>query len=232
MLKNQLTVLFLGLSIFVTPVCFSKPQSSIKGEHALAIHGKAKYEEGFTHFDYVNPTAPKHGNIVISEIGTFDSFNPFIIKGNAAEGAGYLYDTLMVASRDEPFTRYGLVAERIFVSETKDSVTFFINKQARFHDNTPITAKDIQFSFETLTKLGRPFYSAYYADVTNVDIIDTHTIKFQFRDGKNRELPLILSELVVLPAHYWASKDFAKGSLTPPLGSGPYKISTFNLGKD
>ncbi|OUS23629.1 hypothetical protein A9Q99_26650 [Gammaproteobacteria bacterium 45_16_T64] len=200
--------------------------------HALAMHGKPKYTDGFTHFDYVNPNAPKGGGITRSADGTFDTFNGFIPKGKPAAGTGYIYDTLTVASHDEPFTQYGLLAKSIVVPKTKDSVTFILNTDARFHDGTPVTATDVEFSFNALVKHGRPFYAAYYADVTSVDVVDNNTITFHFRDGKNRELPLILGQLVVLPAHYWKGKEFTSLLLDPPLGSGPYKIASFNQGKD
>ncbi len=225
------TLLLLTISLVVTSLS-THAQASTKGVHALAMHGKPKYSEGFSHFDYVNPDAPKGGNIVRSANGSFDSFNKFVTKGQVATGIGYIYDTLTVNSSDEPFTQYGLIAERIFVPTTKDSVTFHINKNARFHDGHPITADDVAFSFKALTEKGRPIYRAYYADVTKVKVIDAHTITFTFRNGNNKELPLILGQLEILPSHYWEDRDFSVSTLTPPLGSGPYKISNFHTGKD
>jgi len=230
--KNIPALLFLTISLAVSSFCSTAHASSNKGVHALAMHGEPKYKKGFSHFDYVNPNAPKGGNIVRSARGSFDNFNPFIPKGEPATGTGYIYDTLTVSSSDEPFTQYGLVAERISVSKGYDSVTFYLNKQAHFHDGHPITSEDVLFSFNALTKQGRPFYGAYYADVTEIKIIDEHTITFHFRDDKNRELPLILGQLQILPAHYWKDKDFTTSTLSPPLGSGPYKITKFNQGKD
>lgn len=229
MFRNALATLI----IFIfSPLCLSQEPTPQQGSHALAMHGKPKYTEGFTHFDYANPDAPKGGSIVRYARGSFDSFNQFITKGNPATGIGYIYDSLTVGSRDEPFTQYGLVAERIFIPTERDSVTFFLNKKARFHDGHPITAEDVVFSFNTLVELGTPHYRAYYADVTGVTIVNEHTVTFSFRDGKNRELPLILGQFEILPAHYWAKEKFASAAVSPPLGSGPYKVSDFNLGKD
>lgn len=202
------------------------------GSHALAMHGTPKYSAGFTHFDYVNPDAPKGGSITRSADGTFDTFNAFIPKGKPAAGISYVYDTLTVSSHDEPFTQYGLLAQSMVVPNTKDSVTFYLDPKARFHDGKPVTAHDVKFSFEALIEHGRPFYAAYYADVTQVDAVDDTTVTFTFRDGKNRELPLILGQLVVLPAHFWKDRDFTSLLMEPPLGSGPYRVSSFNQGKD
>jgi len=204
--------------------------SSSKGKHAIAMHGLPRYPAGFSHFDYVNPKAPKGGKIVRSEFGSYDSFNPFIIKGSAATGIGYIYDTLTVGSHDEAFTQYGLIAKSVEIPEDRTSVTFHINPDARFHDGHPITADDVKFTFNKLITDGNPFYGAYYGDVTDLEILNPLTIKFNFKNGQNRELPLILGQINVLPAHYWKDKDFTKITLTPPLGSGPYKIKTFKTG--
>jgi len=204
--------------------------SPVKGKHAIAMHGLPRYPKGFSHFDYVNPKAPKGGKVVRSEFGSYDSFNPFIIKGSAVTGIGYIYDTLTVGSHDEAFTQYGLIAKSVEIPEDRTSVTFHINPDARFNDGHPITAEDVEFTFNKLITEGSPFYGAYYGDVTNLEILNTLTIKFNFKNGQNRELPLILGQINVLPAHYWKDKDFTKMSLTPPLGSGPYKIKTFKTG--
>ena len=220
------------ITLALPPLCFAQELTAQEGKHALAIHGEPKYAKGFLNFDYVNPSAPKGGSIALSARGSYDSFNQFITKGIAADGIGYIYDSLTVRSYDEPFTQYGLIAESIFIPDTKDSVTFYLNKKAKFHDGSPIISEDVFFSFNALVEHGTPFHRAYYADVTDVKIINDYTITFHFRDNKNRELPLILGEFVILPAHYWKEKDFTSAAVTPPLGSGPYKISHFDLGKD
>ncbi|HAU12543.1 MAG TPA: hypothetical protein DCS92_02450 [Gammaproteobacteria bacterium] len=163
--------------------------------------------------------------------GTFDSFNPDIVKGDASAYVALTYDTLMVQARDEPFTVYGLVAESVEYPEDRSWIIFHINPAARFHDGHPITAEDVVFTFNTLVEKGSPFYSAYYADVVKVEALDTQRVKFTARDGKNRELPLVLGQLKVLPKHFWENRDFGEANLDLPLGSGPYRIKSFETGK-
>ncbi|MCP4745263.1 MAG: ABC transporter substrate-binding protein [Desulfobacteraceae bacterium] len=199
--------------------------------HAIAMNGESKYDPDFAHFDYVNPDAPKAGLLRQDATGTFDSFNPFIAKGNPAAGLGLTYDTLMARSYDEPFTQYGLIAEKIEFPEDRSWVIFHINKKARFHDGLPVKAPDVVFSFKTLVDKGSPLYARYYADVSSVKALDDYRVKFSFGGKPNREMPLILSQLAVLPEHYWKDKDFSRTTLAPPLGSGPYKVNSFDQGR-
>jgi microcin C transport system substrate-binding protein len=192
---------------------------------AIAMNGEPKYGPGFTHFDYVNPQAPKGGLLRLDSIGTFDSLNPFIIKGNPADGLGLTYDTLTVSSDDEPFTQYGLVAEKIEMPADRSWVIFRINRKAR------IKASDVVFSFHILLDKGSPNYSRYYKDVKEVKALDQYGVKFSFGGNQNRELPLIVGQLPVFPEQYWRNKDFSLTTLKPPLGSGPYKIERFNQGR-
>jgi microcin C transport system substrate-binding protein len=198
--------------------------------NAMAMNGEPKYGSGFAHFDYVNPKAPKGGLLRQWALDTFDSLNPFVIKGNAADGLELTYDTLTVASDDEPFSRYGLIAEKIEMPADRSWVIFHINKNARFQDGAPVKASDVVFSFTTLVKKGSPNYARYYADVKEAQALDQYRVKFSFGGKTNRELPLILGELQVLPEHYWKSRDFSQ-TLDPPLGSGPYKIERVNQGR-
>ncbi|MDK8464364.1 extracellular solute-binding protein [Marinobacter sp. SS13-12] len=202
-------------------------------KHGIAMHGDTRYPEGFPHFDYVNPDAPKGGTIRMAVVANgFDSFNPFVIRGVAAAGINtYVYDTLMEASADEPFSAYGLIAESIETPEDRSYVTFNLREEARFHDGEPITAEDVKFSFDVLTTKGHPFYRNYYADVTDVTIEDERRIRFDFAQTNNRELPLILGQLPVLPSHYWENREFGDNGLTPPVGSGPYRIGDFEPGR-
>ncbi|MBL6929400.1 MAG: ABC transporter substrate-binding protein [Rhodospirillales bacterium] len=199
--------------------------------HALAMHGTPKYGPDFKHFDYVNPDAPKGGTVRRASTGGFDSFNPFIIKGEAAIGLGLTYDTLTETSHDEPFTHYGLLAETIETPEDRSWVQFTLRKEARWHDGKTVTADDVLFSFNMLREKGAPFYRFYYASVERAEKIDERTVKFVFKPGDNRELPLILGQLSVLPKHYWETRDFNKTTLEPPLGSGPYRIKSFEAGR-
>ena len=199
--------------------------------HAIAMHGTPKYDASFRHFDYVNPDAPKGGTLRRHVIGTFDSFNPYIPKGNAAAGTGYLYDTLTTASQDEPFTQYGLLARSIELADDRSHVTYRLRDEARFADGKPVTAEDVAFSFELLTTKGSPGYAYYYADVEKAEAIDRLTVRFHFRSTENKELPLIVGQLPVLPKHYWQDHEFGKPSLDKPLGSGPYQIESVQPGR-
>jgi microcin C transport system substrate-binding protein len=211
---------------------FSIAQASeIIKSHAISMDDTPKYSENFTHFDYVNPNAKKGGFVKLSSIGTYDSFNPFVIKGVSADGLNLIYDTLMVQSDDEPFTEYGLVAKYIEYPKDRSWVIFHINKKARFHDNTPITAEDVKFSFEILIKKGSPIYRRYYSDVSKVEVLDKYRVKFTFKEGSSKEAPLILGQLNIFPKKYWEKHDFSKANLEIPLASGPYKIKSFKAGK-
>lgn len=197
----------------------------------IAMHGQPKYQDGFAHFDYVNPNAPKGGTIRNDGNGSFDSLNGFIIKGEAASGLGAIYDALTVASEDEPFTRYGLLAETMEMPEDRSWIVFNMRKNARWHDGKPITADDVVWTFETLVTKGAPFYRFYYGDVEKAEALDTHTVKFTFKPVGNRELPLTISEMPILPKHYWKDRAFEKTTLEPPLGSSAYKIGKFEPGR-
>ncbi len=200
--------------------------------HGLAMHGDLKYGPDFKHFDYVNPNAPKGGKVKhATPATTFDSFNPFIVKGNPATGIGSVYDTLMVDSADEPFSQYGLLAETVRTPKDRSWVEFTLRANARWHDGKPVTVEDVIWTFETLREKGRPFYRFYYGSVSRVEPTGERSVRFTFAPGDNRELPLILGQFAVLPKHYWEGRDFAKTTLEPPLGSGPYRVEGFEPGR-
>ena len=205
--------------------------ASVYRGHGLAMHGDLKYPADFKHFDYVNPNAPKGGEVRRAAIGGFDSFNGFIIKGRGAAGLGLTYDPLMVSSADEPFSMYGLVAESVEVPEDRSWIVFHLNPKARWHDGKPITVADVIWTFNTLVKDGAPFYRFYYGNVATVEKTGERSVKFSFKPGQNRELPLILGQMAILPKHYWADRDFTKTTLEPPLGSGPYRLKTFEANR-
>lgn len=201
-------------------------------QHALTLyHEKPKYPADFTHFDYANPDAPKGGTLREAGFGSFDSLNPFINKGVAADDVGLIYDTLTAQSLDEPFTVYGLLAERIEKGPNNQWVRFYLRPEARFHDGEPVKAEDVVFTFETLLAKGAPHYRGYYADVEKAVIEGPRQVRFDFKHAGNRELPLILGQLPVLPKHWWADRDFGAGSMEPPLGSGPYRIERVEPGR-
>ena len=210
-------------------VCCSVAQAAVTRSHGIAMHGELRYVDDFRFFDYVNPKAPKGGRINLGAVGTFDSFNPYIPKGNS--GAGASMETLMITSADEPFSAYGLIAEFIEVPEDRSWAKFKIRKEAKWHDGKPITVEDVIWSLNTLKNDGHPFYRFYYGDVTAAVKITEDTVKFEFADSTNRELPLIVGQMPILPKHYWEDKDFTLTTLTPPLGSGPYRISNFEPGR-
>jgi len=228
---------FIALLLMAPPafaeVLVSPANIELQPMHALALHGEPKYGADFKHVDYVNPDAPKGGNINNAAIGSFDTLNPFILKGYPAEGTGLMYETLLSKSLDESLTSYGLIAKSITVPEDRSWVSFELRPEARWQDGKPITALDVIWSFNTLLKKGQPFYRSYYSQVKNVTAPDMHHVKFTFRQTGNRELPLIIGDLPILPKHYWndGKHDFTKTTLTPPLGSGPYKIKSVESGR-
>ena len=206
-------------------------ESKIIVTHAIAMHGEPKYPADFTHFEYTSPKALKGGSLRELALGTFDSLNPFITKGTPASNIALLYDTLTTASMDEPFTQYGLVAEKIEYPEDRHWVIYHLNPKAKFHDGTKITADDVVFSFNTLTTKGAPLYGYYYADIKEAEALDKQRVKFSFKNTNNKELALIIGQLPVLPAHYWKDKPFDQSSLDIPLGSGPYKVKHIDAGR-
>ena len=200
--------------------------------HALTLYGeKPKYPADFSHFDYANPDAPKGGTLRQAGFGSFDSLNPFINKGVAADDIGLIYDTLTTNSLDEPFTVYGLLAEKIEKGPNNEWVRFYLRPEARFHDGEPVDAEDVVFTFETLVSKGAPHYRGYYADVEKAVVEGPRRVRFDFKHAGNRELPLILGQLPVLPKHWWAERDFSAGSMEPPLGSGPYRVERVDAGR-
>ncbi len=215
----------------VTALPGTSLSAEVSPQHAIAMHGSPKYGPDFKHFDYVNPDAPKGGTIRYGAIGSFDSFNGFISKGESASGLGGLYDSLLTSSLDEAFTEYGLLAESVEVPKDRSWITFHLRPEARWHDGQAVTAEDVKWTFETLIAKGSPQYGFYYKDVATVEVLSERSVKFIFKTNENPELPLIIGQMAVLPKHYWETRDFEKTTLEPPLGSGAYKIETFETGR-
>ena len=226
-----LTFKFIRVSLFCYLFTNSCGLFAASWQHGLSMYGDFKYSADFTHFQYANPEAPKGGVFKRASIGSFDSLNPFIVKGNAAAGISMIYDTLLKQSTDEPFSSYGLIAEKVKVADDFSSVSFLINMNARFHDGESIQADDVKFSFELLIEQGAPHFSSYYAGVKEVVVENPLQVTFYFKEKGNRELPLIIGQLPILPEHYWLDKTFSKSGLTIPLGSGAYKVASFEAAK-
>jgi microcin C transport system substrate-binding protein len=218
------------LGALLAVLSLALPAEGAAGQNGLSMYGDPKYQQGFPHFDYVNPEAPKGGSVTLSALGGFDTLNPFTIRGVPAAGLGDTADTLMVEALDEPFTQYPLVAETVDVPPDRSWVAFTLRPEARFHDGARIEVRDVIFTFETLRRT-HPFYRAYYANVGKVEQAGERTVRFSFAPGDNRELPLILGQLPVLPRHYWEDRDFEATTLDPPLGSGPYRIARVEPGR-
>jgi microcin C transport system substrate-binding protein len=205
--------------------------------HALSLIGTPKYGPDFKHFDWVNPDAPKGGRVRQWYIGSFDSLNPFPVKGNSAVGLQLIYDTLMAQSPDEAGTAYGLVAEWVSYPDDYSSATFELRKEARFHDGKPITPEDVIFSLEALKKVS-PSLSLYYKNVTKAEKTGDRQVTFHFNVKGNRELPVIIGDLFVLPKHFYEAvgangepRDLSKSTLEIPLASGPYRIKEVDPGR-
>jgi microcin C transport system substrate-binding protein len=197
--------------------------------HGLSIFGKLKYPADFKHFDYVNPNAPKGGKFSFAVGGvTFDSFNPFILRGSEEPYVSSLmFESLMISSEDEPASMYGLVAHSVEVADDGLSVTFYMRPEARFSDGTPMTADDVVFSFDTLKKDGHPRYRIVYRDVVKAEALDKHTVKFSFKGTLVRDLPQYVAGMPILSKAYYSKVDFKETTLTPPVASGPYKLVDF-----
>ncbi len=195
------------------------------------MHGKAKYGPESTHLDYANPAAPKGGTLTLAGLGTYDSVNPYSIKGKSAEGLNLVYDRLMARVWDEPFTMYPLIAEKVDIPEDRSSMTVHVNPKARFHDGSPITADDVIFSFETLREHGRPNMRRIYKLVKEIKKIDDRTVHFAFGEGYDRETVMIIALMPVLSKTWWSGRTFDESVLEKPLLNGPYKITEIEPGR-
>ena len=200
--------------------------------HGISTFGDLKYPEGFDHFDYVNPEAPKGGTFSTWGFGTFDSLTPYILKGNAAALSTVFFDTLMTGSLDEPDAMYGLVAHTIEYPESREWAIFHMRPEAQFSDGTPVTAHDVVFSYEVLRDKGQPSYRVLFKDFKSVEAIDDLTVKFTFNpDGALRELAMSAAGLPIFSRAYYETRDFAESTLEPPLGSGPYMLDRVDPGR-
>lgn len=232
------TALFSTMPAVAQTASAGSASSSEPWRHALSLFGDVKYPADFKRFDYVNPSAPKGGTARQISIGTFDNFNIAVagVKGSIAP-VSRIYEQLLVSSLDEISTEYGQLAESLSHPDDFSSVTYRLRKEARWHDGKPVTPDDVIFSFDSLKKLS-PRYAAYYGNVTKAEKTAERDVRFSFDVKGNRELPLIVGQLIVLPKHWWEGKDaegrarnIAETTLEPPLGSGPYRIKDFSAGR-
>ena len=223
--------------LFLAPL---SAQADPVPQTALAMTGAPLYADGFDHFAYANPDAPKTGVLKLGAMGTFDSLNPFIVRGQPPFGLGsgtmsLVYESLMTRGWDEPFTLYGLIAESVEVADDRSSILFNLNPKAHFSDGKPITAADVLFSFETLRDKGRPNHRTYYKKVAEATILSPTQIQFTFNPNDkgaiDREMPLIIGLMPILPKHVWEKHEFNQTSLRPPVGSGPYKVTGVDVGR-
>ena len=215
--------------IFMIFIVFTLP---INAEYSIGIGYQPKYPDNFSHFSYVNPNAKKTGSIKLSAFGTFESLNPFLLKSLAPTGINDLvFETLMERSLDEPSSSYGHIAEDYILAGDKLSVTYIINKKAKFSNGDAITASDIKFSFETLiSKDAHPQYRIYWADIKSTEIINDRIIKFYFNRA-NPELHMIIGDIPIFSPKWFAGKDFSNTILAKPIASGPYIIKDYEFGR-
>ncbi len=199
--------------------------------HAIAMHGEPAYGPDFTHFRYANPDAPKGGRLTQGIAGTFDSINPFVLRGNPFQKVrGYVVESLMARAQDEPFTLYGLIASAVETDDARSVVTFTIDPRARFSDGMPVTPEDVLFSWQLLRDKGRPHHRLYYGKVTKAEKLGSDRVRFEFGGAPDRELPLILALMPVLPKHKTDVERFEEPSLSFLTGSGPYVIADVRPG--
>ncbi len=204
--------------------------AAFAAEPGIAMHGRPNYADALSHLNYVNADAPKGGELRLAVLGSFDSLNPFIIRGEPAAGMrDYVYETLMARSYDEPFSLYGLIAESVETPDDRSSVTFQIREEARFADGTPVTPEDVLFSWSLLKSKGRPNHRSYYAKVATAERVGERGVKFTFAGG-DREMPLIMGLMPVLPRHAVTAEAFDKTSFEKPLASGPYTVAEVSPG--
>ncbi len=232
----------LGLGLLIGPATAQEggtPAATGAAEwrHGLSLLGQPKYPAGFKHFDYVNPDAPKTGLLRLSVDGTFDSLNDIVPRGTPAGGLQLIYDTLMSSAFDEVATEYGLLAEAVSYPADYSSVSYRLRPEAKWHDGQPVTAEDVVWSFEQLTR-NNPRQAYYYSHVKKAEVTGEREVTFTFDQAGNRELPQIVGQIRVMPKHWWTGKDangkprdIGQGTLEVPLGSGPYKVKQVNPGR-
>jgi peptide/nickel transport system substrate-binding protein len=228
---GRVAAVLCGLVAFCLPVLIGCDRALAAESYAIAMHGGPALPATFTHMPYANPDAPKGGRLVQGILGTFDSLNPLIVRGLAVQQIrGFVVESLMVRGNDEAFTLYGLLARTVETDEARSYVTFHLDPRARFSDGQPVTADDVLFSWTLLRDKGRPNHRQYYSKVAKAEALDPLTVRFDFGGEADRELPLILGLMPILPRHAVDPATFEETSMTAPIGSGPYRVSQVNPG--
>ena len=236
------------IRLLIALLLFAGPALAQSPSHGITILGTPALPADFDHFPYVNPDAPKGGEVVFGTQGNFDGFNPYILRGNAALGLGrwqpgvggtesgsagtHVWESLLVPSADEIATAYCHLCSTVAVAADRLSATFEIRPEARFADGTPVLAEDVVWTFDTLMAKGRPSIKVQYADIADAVAEGPGRVVFHFKSNVNRELPLMAGGLPVMPKHWWATRDFTRPLAEPPLGSGPYRVASFELGRN
>jgi len=206
--------------------------ASAEPAHGIAMHGAPKYPAGFAHLAYADPAAPRGGTLRLAATGTFDSLNPYTVKGSSAAGTNYMYQTLLARVWDEPFTLYGLLAESVEMPPDRAWVAFTLRPEARWSDGTPVTVDDVEFSLQTIRTQGKPNSRATYKRIDHVERFGERGVRFVFTDNENQELPLLVGGfLPILSKAYWETRDFQSASLDVPVTSGPYRIESLDPGR-
>lgn len=248
-MRHTLRALACLLLILLFPLTAARAEDNpVKRSHALAVLGEPALPEGFPYFPYADPNAPKGGMVTLAHVGTFDSFNPFILRGTAAFGltspwvvmpggsgsgtsVGHVWESLLTGSADEGSVGYGHLAKTIELPADKMWVAFELRPEARFSDGTPVTAEDVAWTYRTLLAQGRPSFKLQYADVKDVAVEGPMRVVFHFKSNQNRDLPLMMGGLPVLPKHFFEGRDFTRPLTETPIGSGPYRVASFDLGR-
>ncbi|MDX9688843.1 MAG: extracellular solute-binding protein [Alphaproteobacteria bacterium] len=237
-IKTSITLAFLGVLCWPTLL----RAESLQPQPFLAMHGDPKLPANYSSFSYVNPDAPKGGTLKLGVVGSFDSLNPFIVRGTVPQAPAFslfssaaVYESLMARSWDEPFTLYGLLAQTVEVPEDRSFIIFNLNPAAHFSDGTSVTADDVLFSFETLRDQGRPNHRTYYKKVARAQKLSDKRVRFDFKKQDNgtwdNEMPLIIGLMPILPRHDWQDRPFNQTTLRPPIASGPYLITKVDVGR-
>ena len=222
----------LAAAVMVLGLVAGSATALAEPKHAIAMHGEPAMRPDFSAMPYVNPDAPKGGRLVQGVLGTFDSLNPMIVRGLAVpQIRGYVIEGLMARGYNEPFTLYGLLAETVETDDSRSFITFNLNPKARFSDGRPVTPEDVVFSWQLLRDKGRPNYRTYYSKVSRVEITGPRSVRFDLSGADDRELPLILGLMPVLPRHAVDEERFEETTFTPPVGSGPYVVKSVDPGR-